>query len=201
MSKSIRRRAARACDRSETTVKLVILDRDGVVNADSPNYIRSPKDLYPIPGSLEAIARFTQAGILVALATNQSGLSRGYFDMDALNAIHQRLVSRVAAVGGRIDLIAFCPHGPDDDCACRKPASGLLASISRRLACPLGGVPFIGDSLRDMEAGRAAGADPVLVLTGNGEKTRGRLAGDLARIPVYADLWHAAEGILADAHA
>lgn len=177
-------------------MKLVILDRDGVINADSPDYIRSPDAMQPIPGSLEAIARFTQAGLQVAIATNQSGLARGFFDVDTLNRMHALLCSRAAAIGGRIDLIAFCPHGPDDHCRCRKPEPGLLTSLARRLSISLTDTPVIGDSLRDLQAAQRAGARPILVRTGKGAATAARLPAGLADVPVFDDLQAAADRLL-----
>lgn len=178
-------------------MKLVILDRDGVINEESPDFIRSPDAFRPIAGSLEAIARFTQAGIHVGIATNQSGLARGYFDIDTLNRIHALLCSRAAAIGGRIDLIAFCPHGPGAGCRCRKPAPGLLESLATRFSVPLESVPVIGDSLRDLQAAAAADARPILVRTGNGAKVAGALPPSLVQIPVFRDLRAAAEALLA----
>jgi D-glycero-D-manno-heptose 1,7-bisphosphate phosphatase len=152
-------------------MKLVILDRDGVINLDSDQYIKSPEEWKPIAGSLEAIARFTQAGFRVVIATNQSGLGRGLFDMATLNAMHDKMHKAVNQLGGRIDAVFFCPHAQDAGCACRKPQPGMLLEIAERFNVPLAGVPAIGDSLRDLEAASAAGARPVLVLTGKGEQT------------------------------
>ena len=152
-------------------MKLVILDRDGVINLDSDQYIKSPEEWKPIAGSLEAIARFTQAGFRVVIATNQSGLGRGLFDMATLNAMHDKMHKAVNQLGGRIDAVFLCPHAQDAGCACRKPRPGMLLDIAERFNVPLAGVPAIGDSLRDLEAARAAGARPVLVLTGKGEQT------------------------------
>ncbi len=152
-------------------MKLVILDRDGVINLDSDQYIKSPEEWKPIAGSLEAIARFTQAGFRVVIATNQSGLGRGLFDMATLNAMHDKMHKAVNQLGGRIDAVFFCPHAQDAGCACRKPRPGMLLEIAERFNVPLAGVPAIGDSLRDLEAASAAGARPVLVLTGKGEQT------------------------------
>jgi D-glycero-D-manno-heptose 1,7-bisphosphate phosphatase len=171
-------------------VKLVILDRDGTINQDSDQYIKSPAEWKPIPGSLEAIARLTQGGWRVAVATNQSGLSRGLFDMSTLNAIHAEMHRAVGQAGGRIDAIFFCPHAADSNCECRKPKPGLLHEIASRFGVELEGVPMIGDSLRDVTAAAAAGAQPWLVLTGNGRKTRDagglppgtEIAADLAAI-------------------
>ena len=152
-------------------MKLVILDRDGVINLDSDQYIKSPEEWKPIAGSLEAIARFTQAGFRVVVATNQSGLGRGLFDMATLNAMHDKMHKAVNQLGGRIDAVFFCPHAQDAGCACRKPQPGMLLEIAARFNLALAGVPVIGDSLRDLQAASAAGARPVLVLTGKGEQT------------------------------
>ena len=168
-------------------MKLVILDRDGTINQDSDQYIKSPAEWKPIPGSLEAIARLTQGGWRIAVATNQSGLSRGLFDMATLNAIHVEMHRAVAQAGGRIDAIFFCPHAADSNCECRKPKPGLLREIGTRYDVDLKGVPMVGDALRDVEAAAAVGAQPYLVLTGNGRKTRD--AGGLPKgTEVLADL-------------
>jgi D-glycero-D-manno-heptose 1,7-bisphosphate phosphatase len=152
-------------------VKLIILDRDGVINYDSDQYIKSPDEWRPIPGSLEAIARLNHAGFRVVVATNQSGLGRGLFDTTTLISIHEKLHKALGQVGGRIDAVFFCPHAADSDCECRKPKPGMLADIGRRFGVELTGVPCIGDSLRDLQAAEAIGAQPILVLTGKGEKT------------------------------
>jgi len=152
-------------------MKLVILDRDGVINLDSEHYIKSPEEWKPIVGSLEAIARFTQAGFRVVVATNQSGVGRGLFDMATLNTIHDKMHKAVNQLGGRIDAVFFCPHAQDAGCACRKPQPGMLLEIAERFNVALAGVPAIGDSLRDLQAASAAGARPILVLTGKGEQT------------------------------
>ena len=152
-------------------MKLVILDRDGVINYDSPQFIKSPDEWKPIPGSLEAIAQLNQAGFRVALATNQSGISRGLFDMATLNAIHDKMHRALGQFGGRIDALFYCPHAADDNCNCRKPKPGMLEEISRRFSEDLRGVPSVGDSLRDLQASVAVGAQPILVRTGKGEKT------------------------------
>jgi D-glycero-D-manno-heptose 1,7-bisphosphate phosphatase len=168
-------------------VKLVVLDRDGTINHDSDQYIKSPAEWKPIKGSLEAIARLTQAGYRVVIATNQSGLAQGLFDMATLNAIHDAMHRAVHQAGGRIDAIFFCPHRDEDRCDCRKPKPGMLLEIARRLNVELAGVPAVGDSLRDLQAAAAAGAQPVLVLTGKGRKTRE--AGGLPRgTAIYPDL-------------
>jgi len=171
-------------------MKLVILDRDGTINQDSDQYIKSPAEWKPIPGSLEAIARFTQNGWRVAVATNQSGIARGLFDMSTLNAIHAEMHRAVGQAGGRIDAIFFCPHAADSNCECRKPKPGLLREIGARFGVELEDVPMIGDSLRDVAAAAAVGARPWLVLTGKGRQTRDagglpegtEIAADLAAI-------------------
>lgn len=166
---------------------LVILDRDGVINQDSDQYVKNADEWIPIPGSLEAIACLNHAGYLVAVATNQSGLARGLFDLDALNAIHARMREQLARVGGHVDGIFFCPHGPDDGCDCRKPEPGLYRRIGERCAIDLHGVPAIGDSRRDLVAARAVGARPILVRTGKSEHSLARLDG-LGTIEVYDNL-------------
>ncbi len=153
-------------------MKLVILDRDGVINHDSDQFIKSPEEWKPIPGSLEAIARLSQAGYRVVVATNQSGVGRGLFDMAVLNAIHDKMCKSVAQAGGRIDAIFYCPHAADANCSCRKPKSGMIEEIAARYNMSLEGVPAIGDSLRDLEATARLGAQPILVLTGKGAKTK-----------------------------
>ena len=153
-------------------MKLVILDRDGTINHDSDKYIKSPAEWKPLPGSIEAIARLTQGGWRVVVATNQSGIARGLFDMATLNAIHAEMHRAVNQAGGRIDGIFFCPHAKEANCGCRKPQPGLLREIGTRLAVDLKGVPMAGDALRDLQAAAAVGAKPYLVLTGKGRKTR-----------------------------
>lgn len=155
-------------------MKLVILDRDGVINQDSDQFIKSPEEWKALPGSLEAIARLSQAGYRVVVATNQSGVGRGLFDMSVLNAIHDKMCKAVAQAGGRIDAIFFCPHAADANCDCRKPKSGMIEQIAARYNMSLEGVPAIGDSLRDLEACARLGAQPILVLTGKGAKTRAK---------------------------
>ena len=176
--------------------QLAILDRDGVINFDSDAFIKSPDEWLPIPGSLEAIARLHQAGWRVVVASNQSGVGRGLMDEDSLEAIHRRMEQAVTAAGGHFDGIFYCPHHPDEGCKCRKPLPGLLNAIATHFDISLEHVPVIGDSERDLEAATAAGAEPVLVLTGNGEKTRAGLPDD-SMIPIYADLSAAADGLLA----
>ncbi|GIZ52979.1 D-glycero-beta-D-manno-heptose 1,7-bisphosphate 7-phosphatase [Noviherbaspirillum aridicola] len=151
--------------------KFIILDRDGVINHDSDEFIKSPAEWIPIPGSLEAIARLNQAGYRVVVASNQSGIARGLFNMVTLNAIHQKLHDAAQRVGADIDAIFFCPHAADDNCDCRKPKPGMLQEIGRRFDISLKGVPTVGDSLRDLQAGYVCGCTPHLVRTGKGERT------------------------------
>lgn len=153
-------------------MKLIILDRDGVINIDSALYIKSPAEWKPLPGSLEAIARLNQAGYKVVVATNQSGIGRGLFDMDTLNAMHEKMHKALAVLGGRVDAIFYCPHTADEGCNCRKPKPGMFERISKLYNQDLSGVPAIGDSLRDLQAASALGCTPILVRTGKGEKTQ-----------------------------
>ena len=152
-------------------MKLIILDRDGVINHDSDAFIKSPDEWVPIPGSLPAIARLNQAGYCVVVATNQSGIGRKLFDMATLNAIHQKMHTLAQQVGATIDAIFFCPHIADDSCDCRKPKPGMLQEIARRYDISLKGVHSVGDSLRDLQSGFVMGCVPHLVLTGKGQKT------------------------------
>ena len=175
-------------------MKLVILDRDGVINRESSAYIKTPGEWHALPGSLDAVRRLHQAGFTVVVATNQSGLARGLFDAATLEAIHSKMRAEAEAAGGRIDNIFVCPHGPDDDCACRKPRPGLLLQIAERYGAQLSGVPMVGDSPRDLEAARRVGARPILVRTGNGERALARGAAD--GVEVYGDLSAAVDAIL-----
>jgi D-glycero-D-manno-heptose 1,7-bisphosphate phosphatase len=149
-------------------MKLLILDRDGVINYDSDAYIKTLDEWIPLPGAVEAIARLSRAGWTVAVATNQSGLARGYYDQAALDAMHARLRQLVAEQGGELGLIVHCPHGPDDGCDCRKPKPGMLRQIAAHYGVSLAGVWFVGDSSRDLKAALAVGCQPVLVKTGKG---------------------------------
>ncbi|MEA3194106.1 MAG: D-glycero-D-manno-heptose 1,7-bisphosphate phosphatase [Betaproteobacteria bacterium] len=168
-------------------MKLVILDRDGTINLDSEDYIKSPAEWQPIKGSLEAIARLIQADYRVVVATNQSGIGRGLFDTQALFAIHDKLQRALSQVGGRVDAFFFCPHRADEGCRCRKPQPGMLLEVARRFNVAIEDVSMVGDSRKDVEAAAAAGARPVLVLTGNGAKTQAE--GNLPRgTTVHADL-------------
>ena len=154
-------------------MKLVIIDRDGTINAESADFIKSPDEWMPLPGALEAIARLNHAGWHVVVASNQSGLGRGLFDVASLNAMHAKMYKMLAAVGGRIDAVFYCPHAPDDKCHCRKPEPGLFEQIGERYGIDLKGVAVVGDALRDVVAGASAGCEPHLVLTGNGAAYRG----------------------------
>lgn len=175
---------------------LVILDRDGVINRDSREFVKSSEEWVPLPGSIEAIAELSRGGFTVAVASNQSGLARGLFDRRALRSMHRKLRRLVAAAGGRVDRIVVCPHAPDDGCACRKPKPELLHRLLRHYGATATGVPVIGDSLRDLQAARAAGARPMLVLTGNGSKTARSLPDELSAIDVFVDLAAAAGALL-----
>lgn len=168
-------------------MNIVILDRDGVINQDSDAFIKTPEEWIAIPGSLEAIARLNQAGYRVVVASNQSGLARGLFDQAALEAIHKKMESSLRKLGGRLDGIYYCPHGPDDNCHCRKPKPGLLLQIAEDLGLDSIEGVLVGDSLRDLQAAQAVGIKPVLVLTGKGKKTTAKL-GKNSEIETYNDL-------------
>ena len=178
--------------------RLLILDRDGVINRESADFIKSPAEFQPLPGSIEAIARLSQAGYTVAVATNQSGLARGHLERDTLYAIHRKFRRAVYRAGGKLGRIVYCPHGPDEGCACRKPEPGLLIRLASLYGVPLQGVPFVGDSRRDIIAAERAGARPILVLTGNGEQTQKELAAENKRIEVATDLAAVADMLVAD---
>jgi D-glycero-D-manno-heptose 1,7-bisphosphate phosphatase len=169
----------------------IILDRDGVINHDSPDYIKSPLEWEPIPGSLEAIARFNQAGFQVIVATNQSGIARGLYDLPTLAKIHHKFMDLLGAAGGKVEEIFFCPHQPNDDCACRKPQPGLLHQIEKKYGVDLASTYFIGDSLSDVQAAQRAGCLPGLVLTGNGKNTQKKLPPD-SGVTFFDDLAQAA---------
>lgn len=170
--------------------KWIILDRDGVINVDSVDFIKSPEEWIPIPGSMQAIARLNKAGYKIAIATNQSGVARGLYDLTMLNKIHEKMHKVVEEAGGHIDGVFFCPHGPEDNCLCRKPKPGLLAEIESHFNINIKNeeVFCVGDSLRDLEAAFAIGGKPILVLTGNGKKTAEKLPLYLKDIPQYKDL-------------
>lgn len=175
---------------------LLILDRDGVINHDSDDFIKSAEEWRPIDGSLDAIARLHRAGWRIAVATNQSGVGRGLLSIADLESIHRRMEKAIEAAGGRLDAIVYCPHHPDDRCDCRKPRPGMLRAIGKDFETPLSQSVFIGDSVRDVEAARAVGARPILVLTGSGMKAQADLGGDA--VETYADLAQAADALLAE---
>jgi D-glycero-D-manno-heptose 1,7-bisphosphate phosphatase len=186
-------------------MKLVILDRDGTINEDRDDYVKSADEWQPLPGSLEAIARLNQAGWHVVVATNQSGLGRGLFDMEALNRMHRKMHEGLMAHGGRIDAVFFCPHAPEDECRCRKPLPGLFEEIAERYGLDLQGVPAVGDSLRDLQAATAGGCTPHLVRTGKGaDLDETGIAQILEQVPgvtVHDDLAAFAEALLASTQA
>lgn len=177
-------------------MKIIILDRDGVINQDSDHYIKSPDEWEPLPGSLEAIARLAQAGYHVIVATNQSGVGRGLLDIETLNSIHEKMCRLTAAAGGAIDAVFFCAAVDNGD-PWRKPNPGMLEDIGRRLKISLRGVPAVGDSWRDIQAALAVGAAPILVRTGKGERTLADMPQLSANIPVCDDLAATADWILA----
>jgi D-glycero-D-manno-heptose 1,7-bisphosphate phosphatase len=179
-------------------MKLIILDRDGVINHDSDSFIKSPEEWIPLPGSLEAIARLNQAGYRVVVATNQSGVGRGFFAMATLNAIHQKMHTSAQQVGADIDAVFFCPHTHDDNCDCRKPKAGMLLEIAKRFEINLRheSVVVVGDSLRDLQAGYVVGCAPYLVLTGKGQDTVNK-GGLPPGTKIYADLAEVVESLLA----
>jgi D-glycero-D-manno-heptose 1,7-bisphosphate phosphatase len=181
-------------------MKLIILDRDGTINEDRDDFVKSPEEWVPLPGALEAIARLNHAGWHTVLATNQSGLGRGLFDMAMLNAMHARMNQMLAKHGGRIDAVFFCPHAPEDQCECRKPLPGLMMQIGERYGVDLKEVPLVGDSLRDLQAGRSAGCPTHLVSTGKaGQLPEKDLADLLRQVPgtqVHADLGAFADALI-----
>ena len=178
-------------------MKLIIIDRDGVINHDSDAYIKSPEEWIPIDGSLDAIARLNHSGYTVAVASNQSGLARGYFDIEALTAMHKKMDVMLAKIGGRVDAIFYCPHGPDDGCSCRKPKPGMLLDIGQRFNVSLKDVVFIGDSVSDIKTASNALAKAILVRTGKGIKAEKILQLKCGEsIPVFDDLASAVTSIL-----
>lgn len=177
-------------------MKLVILDRDGVINEDSDEFVKSPHEWQPIPRSLEGMARLYHAGYRLVVATNQSGIARGLFDFDALAAIHDKMQRLLGEFGGRTDGIFFCPHAPEDHCECRKPGIGLLRDIARRFQIDLSRVAVIGDKASDVQAARAGGGRPVLVRTGHGAELVDNDHGLLTGVPVFEDLGAAADAIV-----
>jgi D-glycero-D-manno-heptose 1,7-bisphosphate phosphatase len=188
-------------------MKLVILDRDGVINQDSANFIKNPNEWIALPGSLEAIALLNQSGFRVAIATNQSGISRGLFDMTTLNAIHDKMHRALLLVGGRIDALFYCPHAADDNCSCRKPKTGMIEDIARRFSVNLTEVFAVGDALRDLQAFADAGCKPILVRSGKGEETLANAVLPNQSLPnqslpantlIFADLNEAVQHIIAE---
>jgi len=175
-------------------LKLLILDRDGVINHDSDAYIKSLEEWIPIAGAIEALAQLSKAGWTVAVATNQSGIARGYYSLDTLEAMHTRLSELVAEQGGELGLVVYCPHGPDEGCACRKPKPGMLEAIAAHYQAELPGVWFVGDSKGDLEAALAVGAQPVLVKTGKGERTLSK--GVAASTLIFDDLAAVARALI-----
>ena len=170
-------------------MKLIILDRDGVINEDSDDYIKSLDEWIPIPGSIEAIAALSRAGYTVTVATNQSGIARKYFDEYELAGMHQRMCSLVEQLGGEISGVFFCPHGPEDNCDCRKPRTGLLEQIECEFGMSVENAPFVGDSVKDILAAKLAGCRPVLVLTGKGQATLAQAGeGELLGVEIFASL-------------
>ncbi len=176
-------------------MKLVILDRDGVINKDSDHFIKNPDEWIPIAGSLEAIALLNQHGFRVVVATNQSGVARGLFDMVTLNAIHDKMHHAVAQVGGHIDAIFYCPHAAVDHCECRKPKSQMIEDIGHRFSVDLHNVFAVGDALRDLQAFANVGCQPILVKTGKGKATLA--AGNMPKNTlVFANLAEAVDHII-----
>ncbi len=178
-------------------MKLIILDRDGVINQDSDAYIKSKEEWLPIEGSLEAIAQLNHSGYTVVVASNQSGLARGYFDIEALSAMHKKMDDLLAKLGGKIDAVFYCPHEPDDACDCRKPKPGMLLEIGQRFNVPLKDVIFIGDTVSDIKTASNAHAKAMLVRTGKGIKAEKILKAECKEsVPVFDDLAAAVTAIL-----
>ncbi len=188
-------------------MKVIVIDRDGVINHDSDAYIKSPEEWVPIAGSLEAIARLNHSGYTVIVASNQSGLARDYFTIEMLSAIHKKMDEQLAKIGGRVDAVFYCPHGPGDGCDCRKPKPGMLLEIGQRFNVPLKNIVFIGDSISDIKAASNALAKPMLVRTGKGKKaekillaqgkaSRGKKSQGKEKVPVFDDLASAVTAIL-----
>lgn len=178
------------------SARLVILDRDGVINQDSADFIKTADEFIPIPGSLEAIGELSGAGFEIAVATNQSGIGRKLLDTPSLESIHRKMREQARAFGGDIGEIVWCPHLPDEDCNCRKPRPGLLLQLSREYGVPLDNVPVIGDSIRDIDAALAVGARPILVLSGNGQATSSALDASDTSVETFVDLREAARALI-----
>jgi D-glycero-D-manno-heptose 1,7-bisphosphate phosphatase len=184
--------------------KLVIVGRDGILNAYREDHVKDPREWRPIAGALDAVARLNQAGWHVVVATNQSGIGRGMFDMASLNAVHAHMMKLLAAHGGRIDAVFFCPHAPEEQCDCRKPLPGMMHDIARRYGVTLKNVPLVGDTLRDLQAAQAAGCEPHLVLSGRAagldEASLGAIVGQVPSTRVHADLGAFADHLLRREH-
>lgn len=186
-------------------MKLIVLDRDGVINEDAGDYITSAEQWQPIPGSIEAIARLSRAGYSVVVATNQSGLARGLFDLDDLEAMHSKMTALVEENGGKLEAVFYCPHHPNEGCKCRKPKTGMLDAIEAEFNTSLQAVPFVGDKLKDLLAGTAKGCQPCLVRTGRGQITEASLLseGEMPglspkQVRIFDDLAAVAEDLLAN---
>ncbi len=177
-------------------MRSIFLDRDGVINEERLEFVRSPADWKPLPGSLEAIARARRAGYRIIVVSNQSGIARGLLDITTLNAIHRRLLEDLAHFGGHIDAFFFCPHGPEDNCSCRKPKAGLLLTAKERLGLDLAKTPFIGDRISDLLAAKRAGAIPVLVRTGIDTITDAETR-DIGRVECFDTLRDAVNAVIA----
>ena len=178
-------------------MKLIILAHDGVINHGSDEYIKSVDEWEPIPGSLQAMGRLFQAGYTLVIVTNQSGIARGFYDIETLHAMHSKMGRMLEQYGGHVDAVFFCPHGPKDDCDCRKPKDGMFQEIIKRYQCDLKNVPAIGDTLRDLQAAKSAGAEPILVKTGKGETTIASTGfSELEGVAVYNNLAEFADAVL-----
>ena len=176
--------------------RLVILDRDGVINEDSTEFIKSPSEWLPIAGSLEAIGILSRANFDIAVVTNQSGIGRNLFTAENLERIHKKMLKKAEVFNGKIGMIVSCPHHPNDECDCRKPRTALMDKVAEYYQCPLEDVPMIGDSLRDIDAAIAVGGRPILVLTGNGLKTKILLKNRGCPVENYPDLLSAARALV-----
>lgn len=174
-----------------------MLDRDGVINEDSEQYIKSVSEMRPVAGSIDGIARLCRAGFRIAVVTNQSGIARGLYDLRALNKMHSKLQDYLAPAGGRLDMILFCPHSPADDCGCRKPRMGLFWELSQRLGFTLRGLPYIGDSISDIDAAVGMEMRPILVKTGKGKDTLDRNIRRLKGVPIFQDLNEVSSALIA----
>lgn len=176
--------------------RLIILDRDGVINHESDAFVKSPSEWLPIDGSIEAIAELSNAGFTVAVATNQSGIGRKLIDKPTLEAIHKKMRQAVTDAGGDLGRIVFCPHHPNENCDCRKPNPGMFNMLARQYGVPINGIPMVGDSERDIAAAKAVSGRPILVLTGNGQRTAAVLAETGEEVETYPDLQAAAKQLI-----